>query len=145
MENIAEFIAQFEGFSAKPYLCPAHVPTIGFGATFYANGTKVRMQDKPITKAEALLLLEEHLKQFQSQIKPLLKSNVTNNQFNALLSFAYNCGVQSLAKSTLLKKVNNNPDDLTIVTEFMKWINANGKPLQGLKNRRIAESSLYFN
>ena len=65
-------------------------------------------------------------------------------QFDALVSFAYNVGVGNFAKSTLLKKVNANPNDPTIRSEFEKWNKANGRVLKGLVTRRKEEADLYF-
>ena len=71
-------------------------------------------------------------------------SNLNQNQFNALVSFAYNVGTGNFSSSTLLKKVNRNPDDLTIKDEFLRWNKAGGKVLNGLTNRRNEEADLYF-
>jgi lysozyme len=64
------------------------------------------------------------------------------SQFDALVSFTYNLGIGNLQKSNLLRKVKANPQDRTIRNEFMKWVNAGGKPLPGLKRRRAAEAGL---
>ena len=106
-----ELIKKFEGLRLKPYKCSAGVPTIGYGNTYYEDGTKVKMEDPAITKerAESLLLLI--VESFTRRIRPLIKSKVSQEQFNALLSFAYNVGIGNFQKSTLLKKVNVNPDD----------------------------------
>ena len=82
--------------------------------------------------------------EFAEDVLKLVKSKITVNQLNALTSFAYNVGVANLQKSTLLKLVNINPNDGNIAKEFLKWNKANGKVLNGLTNRRIAESALYF-
>lgn len=137
-------ITEFEGFSAKPYLCSAKVPTIGYGNTYYPNGRKVTMQDKAITKPEAFEMFKFIADKFALKVDELVKSNVNQNQFNALVSFAYNIGVNGLAKSTLLKKVNFNPDDLTIKDEFLKWNKAGGKEIKGLTIRREKESQIYY-
>ena len=81
---------------------------------------------------------------FSEKVKPLIKSAVNENQFSALVSFAYNVGVGALSKSTLLKKVNANHEDISIATEFAKWNKAGGKVLKGLESRRAAESALYY-
>ena len=137
-------ITKFEGLSLTPYLCPAKIPTIGYGNTYYPNGRKVMMQDKAITKAEAFEMFKFIADKFAVKVDELVKSNVNQNQFNALVSFAYNIGVNGLAKSTLLKKVNFNPDDLTIKDEFLKWNKAGGKEIKGLTNRREEESQIYY-
>jgi lysozyme len=137
-------ICKFEGLSLIPYLCPAKIPTIGYGNCYYPNGKKVTMQDKAITKQEAFELFKFIADKFALKVSELIKSNVNQNQFNALVSFAYNIGVNALSKSTLLKKVNFNPDDLTIKNEFLKWNKAGGKEIKGLTTRREQESDLYY-
>ena len=137
-------IAEFEGLSLKPYKCSAGVPTIGYGSTYYENGIKVNMSDVPITKQRAEQLLQHTADRFASKVANLIKNPVTQNQFNALVSFAFNVGSGALASSTLLKLVNINPNDAMIAKEFLRWNKAGGKPIQGLTNRRIKESALYF-
>jgi lysozyme len=137
-------IAEFEGLSLKPYKCSASIPTIGFGSTYYENGTRVQMSDAPITKQRAEQLLQHTADRFASKVFNLLKKPVSQNQFNALVSFAFNVGSGALASSTLLKLVNVNPNDAMIAKEFLKWNKVNKVPVQGLTNRRIKESALYF-
>jgi lysozyme len=137
-------IKEFEGLSLKPYKCSAGISTIGYGNTFYENGTKVKMTDAPITKERAETLFKSLADKFAVKVVPLIKKPITQNQFNALVSFAYNVGVTALSNSTLLKLVNNNPNDANIAKEFLKWNKVNKVPIQGLTNRRIKESSLYF-
>ncbi len=137
-------ICKFEGLRLTPYLCSAKVPTIGYGNTYYPNGRKVTMQDKAITKPDAFEMFKFIADKFSLKVDELVKSNVNQNQFNALVSFAYNIGVNGLAKSTLLKKVNFNPDDLTIKDEFLKWNKAGGKEIKGLTIRREKESQIYY-
>jgi len=139
-----ELIKRFEGYSDRPYKCPAGISTIGYGNTYYPNGTKVKITDKQITKEYANEILAHTADEFAEDVLKLVKSKITVNQLNALTSFAYNVGVANLQKSTLLKLVNINPNDGNIAKEFLKWNKANGKVLNGLTNRRIAESALYF-
>ena len=139
-----DLIKEFEGLRLKPYLCSANVPTIGYGNTFYENGTKVKLTDAPITKERAETLFKSLADRFSVRVLPLIKKPVTQNQFNALVSFAYNVGVTALSNSTLLRLVNNNPNDANIAKEFLKWNKAGGKVVNGLTNRRIKESALYF-
>jgi lysozyme len=138
------FITKHEGLRLKPYLCPAKIPTIGYGNTYYANGKRVTLLDKQITKQEAFEMFKEIANKFAKKVDELVTSNITQNQFNALVSFAYNVGTGNFASSTLLKKVNKNPNDLTIKAEFLRWNKANGKVINGLTNRRIEEADLYF-
>lgn len=145
--NGIELIKRFEGFSSKPYPDPATkgVPyTIGYGATFYPNGTKVAMTDKAITEQEGTDLLKSMLITFEQYVDSYCVDTLTQNQFDALVSFCYNVGPVNLKNSTLIKKVNKNPNDPTIKDEFLKWVKANGKTLKGLVTRRTAEFELYF-
>ena len=139
-----ELIKSFEGFYSKPYLDPIGIPTIGYGATYYPNKKKVTMKDKPLTEKEASDLLKEMMVTYENDVKRLVKRELNQNQFDALVSFTYNLGSANLGKSTLLKKVNANPCDKTIKDEFLKWNKAGGKVLNGLTIRRNAEAELYF-
>ena len=147
-----QMIMNFEGLSLKPYLCSAGVPTIGYGNTYYPNGKKVTLKDKPITKEYAIEIFKFIADLFAKDVNSLLKTTVTQNQFNALVSFAYNVGSdidaddipEGLGDSTLLKKVNKNPNDLSIMAEFLKWNKSNGKVSNGLVKRRKLEAKLYF-
>jgi lysozyme len=139
-----ELIKKYEGFKAKAYLCPANVPTIGYGSTYYEDGTKVKLTDSPITQERATELLEALLVSYERSVDSYCVDTINQNQFDALCSFAYNCGVGNLKSSTLLKKVNKNPNDPTIKDEFLKWNKGGGKVLSGLTKRRIEEAQLYF-
>ena len=139
-----KLIADFEGLSLKPYLCPAKIPTIGYGNTYYPDGRRVTMADKKITEKEALEILKVVADKFAKNVSKHLKKELTQNQFNALVSFAYNVGLGNFTTSTLLAKVNKDPNDITIGKEFMRWTKAGGKTLKGLVKRRNYESSIYF-
>ena len=133
----------FEGCKLEAYQCSAKVWTIGWGNTFYENGTPVRQGDK-ITQDRANSLFVFVANKFADEIKKLIKTNLSENQFSALVCFAYNVGTGNLAKSTLLKKVNVNPNDPSISNEFLRWNKANNKIIKGLILRRKSESDLYF-
>jgi len=137
-------IKSFEGLRLKPYKCSAGVPTIGYGNTFYENGKKVQMSDPAITEERATELLMSSLAKFEQYVDSYCVDTITQNQFDALVSFCYNLGPANLKSSTLLKKVNVNPNDPTIEAEFMKWTKAGGRKLAGLVRRREAEAKLYF-
>ena len=139
-----ELIKSFEGLKLKPYLCSAGVPTIGYGNTFYENKAKVTLKDSAITEQRAVELLAWSLKGFEQYVDSYCVDTITQNQFDALASFCYNVGPANLKSSTLLKKVNANPNDPTIRTEFLKWNKAGGRALAGLTRRRTAEADLYF-
>ena len=138
------FITKHEGLRLKPYLCPAKIPTIGYGNTYYLDGKRVTLLDKDITKQQAFEMFKEIANRFAKRVDILVTSNINQNQFNALVSFAYNVGTGNFTSSTLLKKVNKNPNDLTIKAEFLRWNKAGGKVINGLTNRRIEEADLYF-
>jgi lysozyme len=137
-------ITNHEGLRLKPYLCSAKIPTIGYGNTYYPDGKRVTLLDKDITKQQAFDMFKEVANRFAKRVDTLVTSNLNQNQFNALVSFAYNVGTGNFSSSTLLKKVNKNPDDLTIKDEFLRWNKAGGKVLNGLTNRRNEEAILYF-
>jgi lysozyme len=139
-----ELIKSMEGFRSAPYKCPAGIPTIGYGATFYPDGTKVTMSDAAITEVHGTDLLRSMLASFERYVDSYCRDDINQNQFDALVSFAYNLGPANLKSSTLLKKVNANPADETIRAEFMKWTKAGGRVLRGLVRRREAEANLYF-
>jgi len=137
-------ITKHEGLVLKPYLCPAKVPTIGYGNTYYEDGKRVTLLDKPITKQRAFEMFKEIADRFAKAVSQSLTLDVNQRQFNSLVSFAYNVGVANFKKSTLLKLVNANPNDKQIENEFRKWTKANGKVLSGLVKRRQDESNYYF-
>ena len=146
-------VKSFEGLKLTAYKCSANKDTIGYGNTFYEDGTPVKPGDK-ITKERAESLFELIASEFEAKVRPLIKANLTENQYSALVSFAYNAGIgtprthrkgpSGLWGSTLLAKVNANPNDPSIRAEFMKWNKAGGKVLNGLTRRRQAEADLYF-
>jgi lysozyme len=142
-----ELIKRFESFCPKPYPDPGTggVPwTIGYGATYYEDGKKVLQTDPAITEERATQLLLNLLVTYEKAVDSYTRDDITQNQFDALVSFAYNCGVNNLKSSTLLKLVNKNPTDPEIRTQFIRWNKAAGRVLRGLTRRREAEADLYF-
>ena len=141
-------ICSFEGFSSTPYPDPgtnAEPCTIGYGTTYYCNGTKVTMKDKSITTAQAKEHLLCHLNKV---VLPCITNAVTKplsqHCIDSLGSFIYNIGCGNFKSSTLLRKLNIDPSDITIAQEFTRWNKSAGKVLPGLVKRRAAESALYF-
>ena len=139
----ADLIKEFEGCKLKAYQCSAKKWTIGYGNTFFEDGTPV-VAGNAITQQKAEQLFEIIANEFADKVDKVVTANVSENQFGALVSFAYNCGIANLQKSTLLKKVNANPNDQSIKAEFAKWNKAGGKVLAGLIRRREAEANLYY-
>jgi len=149
-----KLLHEFENCKLKAYLCPAGVWTIGWGNTFYADGSKVKEGDE-ITQAMADRLFEVILAKFEVSVIRALQRPLNGNQFSALVSIVYNVGQGSSLKSgiirlkngqpsTLLKKINANPNDPTIADEFKKWISKGSAFENGLLRRREAEAKLYF-
>lgn len=142
--NCTNLVKKYEGFRSKPYKCPAGIPTIGYGSTFYLNGVKVSMLDSEISDTFALELLEKTLNDFANKIDKVIKVSLNQNQFDALVSFTYNIGIGAFTKSTLITKLNNC-DFQGASKEFVRWNKANGKVLKGLTNRRLDEQKLFEN
>jgi len=144
-------IKKHESCRLKAYQKTGDRPTIGWGNTFYENGSAVKLGDV-ITQDRADKLFMITLAGFERDVNSLLKTTVKQNQFDALVSFAYNVGsdidadtkAEGLGDSTLLKKVNANPDDPTIRDEFMKWISRGTIFERGLRKRRKDEADMYF-
>lgn len=144
VHDAIELMHRYEGLRLDAYLCPAKVWTIGFGNTFYENGTKVKRGDK-ITRERANELFTNIVENnFAVPLRKLLVAKVNNNQFSALVSLAYNIGIGNISKSTLLRVVNQNPNNVEIRNQFMRWNRAGGQVLRGLTLRREAEANLYF-
>lgn len=130
-------IKQFEGLSLKAYKCPAGVMTIGYGST---SGVK---QGMVITERQAVERLKQDVRVAEVVLNKL-DVNFTQNQFDALVSWNFNLGVGAFATSTLKKKIVARADDESICAEIVKWVNAGGKPLVGLKRRRVAEANMFI-
>ena len=139
-------ICEFEGLSLKPYLCPAKLATIGYGNTYYPapNGKKVTLLDDPITKAQAFEMFKSIADKFAIGVSKCVKKEISQNMLNSLVSLAYNIGMSNFMNSTLLKKVNANPNDETIFDEFCRWNKVNKKEVTGLTKRRHKEAVNYF-
>ena len=138
-KNGIDLIKKFEGLRLESYKCPAGLWTIGYGNTMWENTIKVKEnQVIDIQRAEKLLTY------WVNKYADKINLKVNQNQFDALVSFAYNVGIGNFDSSTLKKKVIANPNDPTIRDEFMKWVSSKGKQLPGLVKRREAEANLYF-
>lgn len=136
-----DLVKEFEGLRTKAYKCPANVWTIGYGHTS-AAGDPVVGSDLVVTKEQAEQILDRDLRKYENGVKRLVEVGITQGQFDALVSFAYNAGVGRLSGSTLLKRVNAGRFD-EVPAEFMKWTKGGGKELPGLVRRRRAEVKLW--
>ena len=132
-----ELIKQFEGLRLKAYLCPGGVWTIGYGHT---AGVKSGMV---ISKAQAEEFLLSDIAVFEKAVNDQ-NLDLTQNMFDALVSFTFNVGVGNFKRSTLLCKIQVNPLDNSIMDEFLRWVYSKGRVLPGLQRRRLAEMKLYF-
>jgi lysozyme len=143
LEIAAALCKQFEGYRAKPYLCPAGVATIGFGSTYYADKRKVTLEDAPMSQEEAhaLLMIELEHTYLPGALRncPGLITDV--RKCNAIVDFVYNLGIGRLQTSTLKRKINAN-DWEGAKEQLMLWTKGGGKVLPGLLKRRTAECAL---
>jgi len=137
-----DLIMQFEGLKLSAYQDIVGIWTIGFGNIYYENNVAVKKGDI-ITHNRAIELFNLIVKKFEVGVDELVTSNVNQNQFDAMVSLAYNIGIGNLKSSSLLKMVNKSPNDTAIYLQFLRWNKAKGQVIQGLTRRRIAESELY--
>jgi lysozyme len=142
LELIEHLCIRFEGLYLRPYLCPAGVPTIGVGATFYEDGTRVTLLDPPITRERALQLLRWHILQhFLPTTHRLCPGADTAGRLAGLVDFCFNLGQGNLAASTLRRKVNAGDWD-AVPTQHLRWNRAAGRVMPGLVKRCQARADL---
>lgn len=141
--NCLTMIKRWEGLRLHPYRCPAGIPTIGYGSTYYEDGTRVTMQDAPITEAKASAMLEKIVRKFGNEVYEMVAIILTQNQFDALVDFAYNLGSGALKRSTLLRLINAGYPEKA-ADEFKKWCRCNGQINKGLLKRRNEEHDLFI-
>ena len=132
-----KLIKQFEGLRLKAYLCPAGIWTIGYGHTSGVSPNSF------ITIQEADEYLHRDVATIEMQLNKLNLS-LRQCQWDAIVSFVFNVGIGNFKASTLLAKIRINPDDNSIMDEFLRWVYANGKVMRGLQKRRLTEMKLYF-
>ena len=139
VEVAASLASRFEGLYLRPYLCPAGVPTIGYGATYYEDGSRVTMSDPAITVERADELLMWHIeKVYLPAVVKLCPVADTPGKLGALIDFAFNVGVGNLRSSTLRKKVNAG-EWHDVPFQLRRWNKAGGRVMRGLTARREAE------
>lgn len=132
-----DLIKKYEGLKLTSYLCPAGVPTIGWGHTY---GVKL---NRTISVAEAEVLLDHDYQEAEDDVLSLVKVPLKDNELEALTSFVFNLGATALSTSTLLKKLNRS-DYKGAAEEFDKWVYAGSKKLNGLIKRRAEEKQLFL-
>lgn len=143
-KNTIDLVKTFEGFYSKPYLCPANVPTIGYGSTAYPDGKKVSLKDASITKEQAVDFMTTELSiSMMRTIKlcPILLT-IDESKLGAIVDFVYNLGAGRLQQSTLRRKINAQQWD-DVPKELNKWVYGSGRKLPGLILRRIAEGKFF--
>ena len=132
-----KLIKQFEGLRLKAYLCPAGIWTIGYGHTSGVSPNSF------ITIQEADEYLHRDVATIEMKLNKL-NLILRQCQWDAIISFVFNVGIGNFKSSTLLAKIRINPEDNSIMDEFLRWVYANGKVMKGLQKRRLAEMKLYF-
>ena len=139
-----ELLKQYEGCSLIAYKCPSDVWTIGYGSTYYLDNSKVQENDK-INMDLANKMLKHTVEDFEKSIHYILDGLYLPEQcISALVCFAYNIGITAFVKSSLLKRIKEDKNNLTVIEkEFKRWIFSNGIKLKGLEKRRQAEYNLY--
>ena len=137
-----DLICNFEGKRLVAYDDGVGVWTIGFGTTIYPNGIKVKKGDV-CTEAQAKAYMAHDLKKFELAVNDAVNISLNQNQFDALVSLAYNIGTNAFKNSTLVKKLNAG-DIRGAANQFDVWVKAGGKRMQGLVNRRAKEKALFL-
>lgn len=139
-----DLIKQFEGLRLTAYYDTGNVLTIGYGTTNTILPAQYKIKaGQVITKDQAEKYLAYGVDNvFSPKVNSMVKVNITQEQFDALVCFAYNCGPDNLASSTLLRKLNVG-DVFGTQKEFLRWDKDNGKRLLGLTRRRLAEATLF--
>ncbi|MEG2265894.1 MAG: lysozyme [Acinetobacter sp.] len=137
-----DLICNFEGLRLKAYDDGVGVWTIGFGTTKYPNGIRVKKGDT-CTLDQAKAYMQNDLKSFEQTVNNTVKVPLNQNQFDALVSLAYNIGSTAFKNSTLVRQLNEE-NYKAAANQFNVWVNAGGKRMQGLVNRRAAERTLFL-
>ena len=140
--NGVDLICELEGEQLIAYDDGVGIWTIGFGTIKYPNGVRVKKGDT-CTLEQAKEYMRHDLIEFEHTVNSSVKAPLTQNQFDALVSLAYNIGSSAFKSSTLVKKLNTG-DYQGAADQFNMWINAGGKRMQGLVNRRDREKLLFL-
>jgi lysozyme len=132
-----QLIKDCEGLRLEAYKCPAGVPTIGYGHT---KGVKMGQK---ITETQADDFLVEDIGPIERELNKL-GINFRQEQFDSLVSWIFNLGQGNFNSSTMRRYITLDKGDVDITDQMVKWVNAGGKPLLGLKKRRIAEANMFL-
>ena len=149
-----EVIRHHEGVRYRPYRCPANLWTIGVGHVMYPEQAKLSMAERmnfplrpednrQFTKDEVDGILRSDLQRFERGVVQLIPVRLTQGQFDACVSFAFNVGLGTLQRSTFRQKVIRGEKDAAIAS-LLQYCKAGGKVLRGLENRRKDEAALFI-
>lgn len=145
-----DFIKSKEAFYSKPYLDSVGVPTIGYGTTYYLDNKRVTLKDKPITEVQATILLKAQIDNiYAAAVNKAIKVPLSQNEYDALVSFTYNVGINGMASSTLVRLINKGVRDADVIRKwFLVWnkgtIKGKKVKINGLTNRRNFEADLFI-
>lgn len=146
-DKIIKLFYEIEEDHLSPYLCSAGVPTISVGVTYYENGTKVKLSDPRITKERSKELFLNTLKEYTDCVNRVIKTPMSQNQFDAFLLMCYNCGIPKFSRpAQVVKWFNLN--NINMVQEwwlksFITSANTGDAPVKGLINRRKCELDIF--
>ena len=138
-----KLIKEFEGCKLISYKCPAGVWTIGIGSTRYADGSPVKANQALPNEGAALMLFTKTVAAYEHTINTV-GVELTQNEYDALVSLCYNIGSGNFVSSTLVKMLKAGEPKSEIAKQFLRWDKAGGKPLAGLTRRRNAEAELFL-
>ena len=138
-----KLIKEFEGCKLLSYKCPAGVWTIGIGSTRYADGSPVKANQALPNEAAAIQLLTKTLASYEHTVNTI-GTELTQNEYDALVCLCYNIGSGNFATSTLVKMLKAGEPKSEVAKQFLRWDKAGGKPLAGLTRRRNAEAELFL-
>jgi len=138
-----KLIKEFEGCKLLSYKCPAGVWTIGIGSTRYADGSPVKANQALPNEGAALMLLTKTVAAYEHTVNTV-GVELTQNEYDALVSLCYNIGSGNFVSSTLVKMLKAGEPKSEVAKQFLRWDKAGGKPLAGLTRRRNAEAELFL-
>ncbi|OOM70291.1 lysozyme RrrD [Clostridium puniceum] len=143
-DECIDFIKSWEGFSATPYYDEVGVLTLGYGMT----GEEIQGITE-VAEGQATTMLKDWI---NNKYAPVIKSDLDSrgitlkqNEFDALVSFAYNCGTGGLLNSTLYRRICEGIRDNSLINNFQAWSNGGGRRIEGLFRRRTKEAAIFLN
>ncbi len=141
-QNGVDSLESLEGYSAEPYECASKKWTVGYGHRLYSKEARQSAWDMPCSLEDAKAILREDLEFFVKGVNKYVKRELTQNQFDAIVSLVYNIGLGAFKKSTLLKRINSGNFE-GVPSQMRRWNKSDGRILKGLKRRRETEIKLW--